>query len=94
MPGQTRRDRGGHLGGVSWFAVRQDTADLFVRPALHWGRVPAHVINVLAAFAVTISITIVILIYVLSYRWHEESCVLLLFAVKVSGSAGIPIATW
>jgi len=86
VPGQTCRDGGGHLGGVSWFAVRQDMADLFVRPALHQGHVPAHVINVLAAFAVTISITVVILIYVLSNRRHEESCVLCFSPSKSVGA--------
>src|SRR5882724_10375373 len=25
-------------------------------------------------------------------KWHEESCVLLLFTIKVGGSTGIPIA--
>src|SRR5882724_6018699 len=66
-------------------------ADLFIQPALHRGRVPAHALNVLTAFSVTISITVVILIYVLSHRWHKETCVLLLFTIKVGGSVGIPI---
>jgi len=30
VPGQTRRDRGGHPGGISWLAMRQNMADLFV----------------------------------------------------------------
>ena len=88
------RDGGGHLGGISWFAMRQDMADLFVQPALRRGRVPARAINVLAAFAITISVTVIILIYVLSCRWHEESCVLLLFAIKVGGSADIKDEEW
>ena len=80
VPGQTRRDGGGHLGGVSWFSMKQHMADLFVQPALDRGHVPTHALNILAAFAITISVTIIILIYV-SHRWHKESCVLLLFAV-------------
>jgi len=51
-------------------------------------------INVLAAFAVTINVTVVILIYVLSCSRHEESCVLLLFTVKVGGSADIKDEEW
>ena len=55
---------------------------------------PCDYINVLAAFTITISITVIILIYVLSRSRHEESCVLLLFAVKVGGSADIKDEEW